>query len=327
MADWRLVAKRLALANGRIIDSNRARIIEEELLADGKIDKSAFEFLIALRRAARSVDATFDGAVFKAIKPVILKDGFVSPGETRWLHGLFMSNGKLDERERLFLKDLKESSRSHCPEFLAWCKGLGLGGRPGRRRTFYLLTLLLALAFGAGAAVGIIIGQNVFPGAKPPPDVKPQEVVKWRNLEPWPTEEELKEFLHGQTGPEHFAPELPRPILSEDHFSKWAKGDRKIADQLAQDYSKLIAGNHKVEKTRIASVRLLSCQAMALGKGNLWKTTFEFTYDVSRFSNASIEAFVHYSVVENKRIFQDFKAVKAEFFHNADAVRAELHEW
>jgi tellurite resistance protein len=125
MADWRRLAKHLALADGRI-DTKETRIIKEALLGDGKLDKSEFEFLIEVRRAAESVVGEFDDLVFAAIKPVLLKDGSIDAGETKWLKNLLMSDGKIDEREKKFLQSLKEGGSGHAPEFLEWLSSLGL---------------------------------------------------------------------------------------------------------------------------------------------------------------------------------------------------------
>jgi hypothetical protein len=125
MADWRRLAKKLALADGRI-DTKETRIIKEALLGDGHLDKSEFEFLIELRRAAESVVGEFDEMVFSAIKPVLLKDGGIDAGETKWLKNLLMADGKIDEREKKFVQSLKEGGSGHSPEFLAWCQSLGV---------------------------------------------------------------------------------------------------------------------------------------------------------------------------------------------------------
>ena len=125
MADWRRLAKKLALADGRI-DTKETRIIREALLGDGHLDKSEFEFLIELRRAAESVVGEFDEMVFSAIKPVLLKDGSIDAAETKWLKNLLMSDGKIDEREKKFVQSLKEGGSGHSQEFLAWCQSLGV---------------------------------------------------------------------------------------------------------------------------------------------------------------------------------------------------------
>src|SRR5271156_4520500 len=125
MADWRSLARKLALVDERI-ESQDARILREELLGAGKIDKSGFEFLIALRRDAKSVAVEFDEAVFGVVKQVVVKDGGISPDRAKWLQGFFGSPGSLRQHERAFLQDLRNSDRTHCPEFLAWCDKLGV---------------------------------------------------------------------------------------------------------------------------------------------------------------------------------------------------------
>jgi hypothetical protein len=37
----------------------------------------------------------------------------IDAGETKWLKNLFMSDGKIDEREKKFLHSLKESGSGH----------------------------------------------------------------------------------------------------------------------------------------------------------------------------------------------------------------------
>ena len=44
MADWRKLAKALALSDGRI-DTRETAIIKNEIWSDGKLDKSELEFL------------------------------------------------------------------------------------------------------------------------------------------------------------------------------------------------------------------------------------------------------------------------------------------
>lgn len=51
MAEWRKVAKALALADGRI-DEKEVAILRRELFADGKIDKSELDFLLEIKRGA-----------------------------------------------------------------------------------------------------------------------------------------------------------------------------------------------------------------------------------------------------------------------------------
>lgn len=125
MADWRKLAKKLALADGRI-DTKETRIIKEALLGDGHLDKSEFEFLIEIRRGAESVVGEYDDLVFAAITPVLLKDGSIDEKETTWLKNLLMSDGKIDDREKKFLATLKSGGSGHSQAFLDWCTSLGI---------------------------------------------------------------------------------------------------------------------------------------------------------------------------------------------------------
>ena len=132
MTNWCAVAKKLALSRGRIIDSKRAEIIKDELLADGKIDKEEFAFLMSLRREAQWVDKQLDDVILKAAKPVLLKSGFITPQDTIWLKATLLSDGRVNERERLFLSELLAASNQHSREFVAWCAGFGLEpAKPG----------------------------------------------------------------------------------------------------------------------------------------------------------------------------------------------------
>ena len=125
MADWRLLAQRLALAD-ECIESQDARIIREGLFGDGKVDKSRFDFLVTLRRKARSVAVEFDETVFGVVKQVLIKNGGISPERTKWLKSFLGPKGGSSKHERAFLQDLQGSGNKHCPEFVAWCKSLGV---------------------------------------------------------------------------------------------------------------------------------------------------------------------------------------------------------
>ena len=116
MADWRKLAKALALADGRI-DTKETEIIRKELYADGKIDKTELEFLCDLRRSASSVVRDFTRMVFDALKPVILADGEISATEANWLRKFIFADGKVDADEKAFLQELHSSAKKISPEF------------------------------------------------------------------------------------------------------------------------------------------------------------------------------------------------------------------
>src|SRR4051794_14130164 len=98
MADWKKLAKALALADGRI-DTREVRIIRQELFADDKIDKSELEFLLDLRKNAQSVVRDFNVLVFQALKANVLADGEITAKEASWLKRFIFADGKVDEDE------------------------------------------------------------------------------------------------------------------------------------------------------------------------------------------------------------------------------------
>ena len=118
MADWKKLAKALALADGKI-DTREAKIIKDEVWADGKLDKSELEFLLDLKKNAKSVVGDFNKMLFAAIKAAVLADGEISAKEAAWLRQFLYADGKIDDDEKKFLRDLKASARATCPEFEA----------------------------------------------------------------------------------------------------------------------------------------------------------------------------------------------------------------
>lgn len=125
MADWRKLAKALALADGRI-DTKEAEIIKREIYADGKIDRSEIEWLLDVRSSGSGSVQAFDQMVFGALKTAVLADGNIDAKEAAWLSKFIFADGKVDDTEKKFLADLKASAKSSSPEFLELCKKCGV---------------------------------------------------------------------------------------------------------------------------------------------------------------------------------------------------------
>ena len=116
MADWRKLAKALALADGRI-DTKESEIIKKELYADGKLDRSELEWLLDVRKSASGTVQVFDKMVFDALKPVILADGDIDAKEAAWLRKFIYADGKVDDLEKKFLQELKAGAKTTSKEF------------------------------------------------------------------------------------------------------------------------------------------------------------------------------------------------------------------
>ena len=116
MADWKKVARRALLADGRI-DLKETAIVKEEIFADDRVDKSELEFLFSLRKEAESCVQAFTDLFFAAVKKHMLADGAISASEAKWLRKMIFHDGTVDAEEKQLLQDLKAGARDVAPEF------------------------------------------------------------------------------------------------------------------------------------------------------------------------------------------------------------------
>lgn len=116
MADWKKLAKALALADGKI-DTKETDIIKREFYADGKLDRSEIEFLCDLRNSASSCVNVYNDLVFSAVKSTVLADGTIDAKEAAWLRKLIFADNKVDDAEKKFLQELKSGAKSTSKEF------------------------------------------------------------------------------------------------------------------------------------------------------------------------------------------------------------------
>ncbi len=108
------------LADGRI-DEEEVTRLRDELYADGKIDKEEVEFLIAVRNEAAQVCPSFEQLFFQAVKDNVLADGSIDAEEVSWLRAMLFADGKIDDGEKQFLRQLRSEARQVSPEFQALC--------------------------------------------------------------------------------------------------------------------------------------------------------------------------------------------------------------
>src|SRR5262245_25639954 len=98
MADWRTLCKKLILAEGTV-EPREAVLLQREFLADQSIDRSELEFLVELRKEAKSVSQTFEDLFFGIMKKTVLADRGISGEEARFLRDWVFADGKVDRRE------------------------------------------------------------------------------------------------------------------------------------------------------------------------------------------------------------------------------------
>jgi hypothetical protein len=134
--NWRDFSKKLLLADGKI-DRAKAALVRQAVVEDGRVDRKEVEFLLELRRDAKSVHPEFNKFLYRVLTRAVLKDGVISRSETAWLRKMIFDHGLLaGPQERLFLTELLRGARQVAPEFtvlLQECGGPLTAGVPTKK--------------------------------------------------------------------------------------------------------------------------------------------------------------------------------------------------
>jgi len=85
--------------------------------ADGTIDRTKADFLVALHKQVRHSTPAFERFFYKAIKDHLLADGWIDAADTAWLRRMLYGDGKIDDEERKFLHGLKQTAKKVSREF------------------------------------------------------------------------------------------------------------------------------------------------------------------------------------------------------------------
>lgn len=116
MADWKLLLKKVLLADG-VIDAEETKILKKEIYADDLVDEEEVNFLTDLRNSAKKPGPEFEKFFFEALKKNILADGVVDANEAKKLREIIFADKVVDENEKKFLKALKKEAKKVSPEF------------------------------------------------------------------------------------------------------------------------------------------------------------------------------------------------------------------
>jgi uncharacterized tellurite resistance protein B-like protein len=106
------------LANGKV-DSHELEVLRRELYADGKIDRAEADFLVELHKRVQHLTPAFEQFFYQAIKDHVLADGRIDAEEAAWLRRMLFADGKIDDRERKLLHELKGEAGQVSHEFEA----------------------------------------------------------------------------------------------------------------------------------------------------------------------------------------------------------------
>lgn len=106
------------LADGKV-DGREIDALTDLLYADGWIDRAEAEFLIELHKRVERVTPGFEKFFYQAIKDHVLNDGKIDAEEANWLRRMITADGKVDDREKKLLRELRGEATEVCPEFEA----------------------------------------------------------------------------------------------------------------------------------------------------------------------------------------------------------------
>ncbi|MGL4552673.1 MAG: TerB family tellurite resistance protein [Gemmataceae bacterium] len=106
------------LANGKV-EGQEVEELRRLLYADGKIDRREAEFLIELHKRVERVSPAFEAFFYQAIKSHVLLDGVIDAEEAGWLRRMILADGRVDEREKKLLRELKGEAKGFSPAFQA----------------------------------------------------------------------------------------------------------------------------------------------------------------------------------------------------------------
>ena len=104
------------LATGKV-DSHDLEALRRQLYAGGKIDRGGADFLVELHKRVQHRTPAFEQFFYQAIKEHILAHGRIDAEEAAWLRRMLFADGKIDEREKTFLSELKRTARHVGREF------------------------------------------------------------------------------------------------------------------------------------------------------------------------------------------------------------------
>ena len=115
MADWKKTAKAILLADGAI-DEREVAVLRKELFADGKVDEPEMDFLLELRRDAKSVVPGFHFLMIESLKSYCMEGDAIRPGSASLLRRWLLTD-RVGYVEKRYLEELKTAAKRIPPDF------------------------------------------------------------------------------------------------------------------------------------------------------------------------------------------------------------------
>jgi len=115
MQSFREIEERV-LANAKI-QGEEIEELRKVVYAGGEVSRDAADFLVVLHKRVTWHTPAFDKFFYQAIKDHVLQDGRISAGEADWLRQMVFHDGKIDDMERKFLREVRGEAKEVSPEF------------------------------------------------------------------------------------------------------------------------------------------------------------------------------------------------------------------
>jgi hypothetical protein len=115
MQDLRQIEQTI-LANGRV-DGPELDTLRRQLYVGGKIGPRGADFLVELHKRVQHRTPAFEHFFYQAIKDHFLAHGRIDAEDAAWLRRMLFDDGKIDDRERRFLHELKGEAKEISREF------------------------------------------------------------------------------------------------------------------------------------------------------------------------------------------------------------------
>jgi hypothetical protein len=104
------------------IDDSEVPQIRDYLYQDGRLDLDDVKLLVDLYCQAAQYCPAFEDLFFSVLEEVILEDGEIQPSEQFYLLKMLYSDHEIRDREKDFLRKLKQTAKRTSPEFDALCE-------------------------------------------------------------------------------------------------------------------------------------------------------------------------------------------------------------
>ena len=98
------------LANGKV-DGHEVETLRKHFSADGTIDRQEAEFLFDLYRRTDQIAPAFEKFFYQTVKKHLIADGCIGVEEAAWLRRLIFIDGKVNDREKKLMREIRGEVR------------------------------------------------------------------------------------------------------------------------------------------------------------------------------------------------------------------------